>query len=151
MERLQKRGVNCNLATRLEDAEDFSRYPFRIAQVFENIKSENAIENIIAKWKVMRITDDIRVAKDFVLELNAVWITHRRRTSPDVQNKFLSFAQDTLVLGAGRIADVLRRDDFDWHREENHSVLADGERSRAVVAKEIFTMPDEPAATIRTY
>ena len=39
----------------------------RLAQMFEDVKGEDAIENVVAKWQAVRIADHIGVAKNLVL------------------------------------------------------------------------------------
>lgn len=77
VQRLQESGVQRERAAGLEDAVNFARGDLRLAQMFEDVEGENAIESAIGKRQSVRIADDIGVAKNFVLELDATRHSHR--------------------------------------------------------------------------
>ena len=78
-----------------------ARGAFRIAEMLEHVQRENAIEDPLAKRQLMRIAHDVGVAKNLVLELDAIRVTHRRPAGADVKDEVLPFAQH----GVERLAD----------------------------------------------
>ena len=53
-------------------------------QMFRNVERKNAVENSITKRKAMRAADDVSVAKDLMLEFDAIRVSHRGRAGADV-------------------------------------------------------------------
>ena len=51
---------------------------------FENVERKNAVENSITKRKATRVADDVSVAKDLMLEFDAIRVSHRGRAGADV-------------------------------------------------------------------
>ena len=82
--------------------------------MLEDVKSEDAIENIIAKRKMVRIAHDIGVSKNFMFQLDAIRKTRCCRASSDMEDEIFSIAQDFFVLGSERIALVALIDDLNF-------------------------------------
>ncbi len=92
MQGLEERRVNRYRAAWFQDAEDLSRSDFRFAKVFENIQRKDSVENTIAEREVMCVADDVGVAEDPVLELDAFRKSLGRTARADVQDEVFSFA-----------------------------------------------------------
>jgi hypothetical protein len=82
---------------------NFARREHRIAQVFENVEGENAIEDCVPKRQRMRVADDIGVAKNLVLELDAIRVPARTGASAEVQCPAFGGSQNILELCSERV------------------------------------------------
>ena len=93
VQRLQEGGVNRDAAAGFQNAEDFRGGGFRIAQMFEDVERDDVVEGVVAERQAVRVADDIGVAKDFVLELDAIRETHGAAAGAEVEAEFVFLAQ----------------------------------------------------------
>lgn len=136
MQRLKEGGVDRERAAGLEHAMDLARCARRIAQVFEDIESKDVIENVVAKWKSVRVADHVGVAKNLMFQLDAAGILQRGRAGAQMQNALIAPREDFFKLCAHRVAGVRGRDgdDFPGVGQEDRNALHDREIRAAICA-----------------
>jgi hypothetical protein len=117
--------------------------------MLEDVKGEDAIESVVAKWKVVRVAHDIGMAKNLVLELDAVRVALGRSTRANIKNQVISPAENFLKLTANRVAGVVARD-FHFLGNKNRHAFSQPKRAGAIFAVNLIASLMQPAMTNRT-
>jgi hypothetical protein len=106
----------------------------RSVQMFENIKGKDVVENIVTKGKRVRVAHHVRVAKNLVLEFDAVGVSADCRACADVQNQTFTAAKNGFEFRSERIALVFRRNDLGWLRQKDRNAALGMKRGGAGLA-----------------
>src|SRR5207253_10308105 len=95
---LQESRVNDDPAARLQNTVYFLGGGFWIGQMLENIEGKNTVECRLAKWKLMRVADDVGMPENLVLKFDAVRIALPGPARANVQDEIISSEQDLFVF-----------------------------------------------------
>ena len=92
--------------------------------MLKDIESEDAVKTPVPKRQLMRVADDIGVFENLMLEFDASWVFLRGRTSTDVKDDPIAFAQDLLEISTDWVGYVVGRNgDYVFLDEKRHFVL----------------------------